>query len=180
MGVVRATRFSHTKWATWAGSWVTFCGLCRLRVKKSRGFGLGMAAPRTRRSVPKVGGATAPKHWTAPGCSGGANRQLASKSSPCIRPRGRPPRRRDHMNVYISIYPRSMVVKPSVKRPHYSECSVCPPIYIHVPPHTTRNLPFLPPAIKCPPKPSRTFPHAPPLPPSPAAHAYVYQQTGGS
>jgi hypothetical protein len=56
MGVVRATRFSHTKWATWAGSWVTFCGLGRLRVKKSRGLGLGMAAPGTRRSVPKVGG----------------------------------------------------------------------------------------------------------------------------
>jgi hypothetical protein len=56
MGVVRATRFSHTKWATWAGSWVTFCGLGRLRVKKSRGFGLGMAAPGARRSVPKVGG----------------------------------------------------------------------------------------------------------------------------
>jgi hypothetical protein len=38
------------------------------------------------------------------------------------------------MNVYIYIYPRSMVVKPSVKHPHYSECSVCPPIYIHAPP----------------------------------------------
>ena len=32
MGVVRATHFSHTKWATWAGSWVTFCGLGRFRV----------------------------------------------------------------------------------------------------------------------------------------------------
>jgi hypothetical protein len=36
--------------------------------------------------------------------------------------------------IYIYIYPRSMVVKPSVKHPHYSECSVCPPIYIHIPP----------------------------------------------
>jgi hypothetical protein len=40
MGVVRATRFSHTKWATWAGSWVTFCGLGRLRVKKVTWFWL--------------------------------------------------------------------------------------------------------------------------------------------
>ena len=37
MGVVRAIHFSHTKWATWAGSWVTFCGLGRLRVDISRG-----------------------------------------------------------------------------------------------------------------------------------------------
>ena len=36
MGVVRATQFSHTKWATWAGSWVTFCGLGRFKVDISR------------------------------------------------------------------------------------------------------------------------------------------------
>jgi hypothetical protein len=104
MGVVRATRFSHTKWATWAGSWVTFCGLGRLRVKKSRGFGLGMAAPGTRRSVPKVGGPRRRNTGALRGAPGGVNRQLASKSSPCIRPRGRPPRRRDHVNAYIYIY----------------------------------------------------------------------------
>ena len=32
MRVVRATHFCHTNWATWAGSWVTFCGLGRFRV----------------------------------------------------------------------------------------------------------------------------------------------------
>jgi hypothetical protein len=37
MGVVRATHFSPTKWATRAGSWVTFCGLGRFRVDISRG-----------------------------------------------------------------------------------------------------------------------------------------------
>jgi len=98
MGVVRATPFSHTKWATWAGSWVTFCGLGRLRVNKSRGFGLGMPTPGARGSVPKVGRAMAPRHWTAPGVLRGVNRQLASKSSPRIRPpRSSPTEERSHV-----------------------------------------------------------------------------------
>src|SRR3954466_9407128 len=97
-------------------------------------------------------------------------------------PRSSPTEERSHECIYIYIYPRSMVVKPSVKHPHYSECSVCPPIYIHVPPpHHTKTPPppppppphtpppqtppFPPPAIKCSPQPSRTFPHAPPSPP---------------
>src|SRR3954470_23834051 len=95
-------------------------------------------------------------------------------------PRSSPTEERSHECIYIYIYPRSMVVKPSVKHPPYSECSVCPPIYIHVPTtHHTKPTPppkpppFLPPAIKCSPQPSRTFPHAPPSPP-------VTPQPGGT
>src|SRR4051812_39560976 len=63
-------------------------------------------------------------------------------------PRSSPTEERSHECIYIYIYPRSMVVKPSVKHPHYSECSVCPPIYIHVPtPHHTKP-PVSPPSHK--------------------------------
>jgi hypothetical protein len=67
MGVVRATHFSHTKWATWAGFLVTFCGLGRFRVKKSRGICLGMATPGARAGVPEVAGVTTPTHRAPPG-----------------------------------------------------------------------------------------------------------------
>src|SRR3954454_24949216 len=108
-------------------------------------------------------------------------------------PRSSPTEERSHECIYIYIYPRSMVVKPSVKHPHYSECSVCPAIYIHVPtPHHTKppgsshptNPPVSPPSHKVflpnHRGPSPMLPRRPPSPPSPAAHAYVYQQTGGS
>ena len=76
----------------------------------------------------------APTHWTAPGVLRGVNHQLASKSSPRIRPpRSSPTKERSHVWIYIYL-PRLMEVKSSVKHPHYSECSVCPPIYIHAPP----------------------------------------------
>jgi hypothetical protein len=131
-----------------------------------------MAAPGVRGSVPKYGGPLAPKHWTAPGVLRGVNRQLASKSSPCIRPRSLPPRRRDHMYVCVEIYiyisPRSMEVKSSVKHPHYSECSVWAPIYIHANPHYMKP-PVSPPSHKkCPltiedlPPCSPIAPHYPP------------------
>lgn len=72
----------------------------------------------------------APKHWTAPGVLRGVNRQLASKSSPRIRPPAVVPHGGEIscMDIYIS--PMLKVGK----HPHYSECSVCSPIYIHAPP----------------------------------------------
>jgi hypothetical protein len=81
--------------------------------------------------MPKVAGTVAPKHWTTPGCSGGStiNWPVSHRrpSAPGARglgppkdgwfgdvapeapgPRGRPPRRRDHMYQhgyrYIYIY----------------------------------------------------------------------------
>src|SRR4051794_14711523 len=141
-----------------------------------------MAAPGARRLVPKVGGPRRLNTGPLRGAPGGLTVNW---------PVSRPPQRRDHMNVYIylSIYPRSMVVKPSVKHPHYSECSVCPPIYIHVPtPPPTKNHPphpHHPPASTTthpphptlpplpPPRPPRSPPGPPPSPPSPPRAACV-------
>ena len=64
---------------------MTFGGLSRLRVKKSRDFGLGMVTPGARGLMPKVGGPMAPKRWTLRGAPG-VSHQLASKSSLPIRP----------------------------------------------------------------------------------------------
>src|SRR3954453_10663411 len=74
-------------------------------------------------------------------------------------PRSSPTEERSHECIYIYIYPRSMVVKPSVKHPHYSECSVCTPIYIHVPtPHHTTHTPSPPPPQTLPPTPPPVSP----------------------
>jgi hypothetical protein len=62
MGMVRATHFSHTKWATWAGFLVTFCGLGRFRGEKSRGDSVGMAPPGARARSLIVRGLLVPKH----------------------------------------------------------------------------------------------------------------------
>src|SRR3954470_8051599 len=109
-------------------------------------------------------------------------------------PRSSPTEERSHECIYIYIYPRSMVVKPSVKHPHYSECSVCSPIYIHVPPpphHNTPPPPPLPPLLPHhppPPPPSRPPPHkkiSPPTnrcfpPPPPPPPPLFPPQPGGT
>ena len=81
MGVVRAIHFSHTKWATWAGSWVTFCGLGRLRVDISRGVP-AILLPHPAGTTPRAPPSTVNHpRYTPPTRTG----QLVSKSDPPTR-----------------------------------------------------------------------------------------------
>jgi hypothetical protein len=83
-----------------------------------------------------------------------------------------------YVYIYIYIYPRSTEVKSSVKHPHYSECSVCPPIYIHAPPPHYMKPPVSPPSHKkCPPTIEDLPPRSPIAPRYPPARQHMPMST---
>lgn len=82
-------------------------------------------------------------------------------------PRSSPTEERSHQCIYI--YLSKVDGGEAIREaPHYSDCSVCPPIYIHIPPLTLYETSRFSPQPS-----SRTFPHAPPSPP-------VTPQPGGT
>ena len=72
MGVVRARPFHHTKWATFFESWVTFRGLSRFKIVKSRespsGRAFGRGAPSVPPETPHLAVPYPPSLSTRPAC----------------------------------------------------------------------------------------------------------------
>ena len=170
MGVVRARPFHHTKWATFFESWVTFRGLSRFKIVKSRespsGRAFGRGAPSVPPETPHLAVPYPPSLSTRPAC-----RWIyiyRQTDGPCFKWAYL-----RYLDIYIYNGPWESTIRPSANWPirrRQASGGRVPPV---TRPHFLANWPALLQLGRCsPPMVPRGWPHVDhPHTPSPGASA---------